>query len=262
MMSASLHQLEQDVETARRKLTSDLATLRAPATVSEFTEGLKNEAYDVKDALIDKAKSSAHTMLEEFVDDLKGKAAANPAAALAIAAGVAWQMIRRPPIASALVGLGLVSLWRTSPVVSNKQTADYLSEAKGRLAEQASDLAGAIKDEAVSLKDTVAEKATDFAGAAKEQMQEWSAATKSAVGLAAAEVGDQASSLLKQTAKSASESAESVKRAADEWTKPARATLEDPETRDKLLLGVAGVAVVAALSFACQRRIMQPSVLN
>ena len=68
-----------------------------------------------KDDLIDKAKSSAHTMFEEFVDDLKGKAAANPAAALAIAAGVAWQMIRRPPIASALVGLGLVSLWRTTP---------------------------------------------------------------------------------------------------------------------------------------------------
>ena len=46
MISPSLHQLERDVETARSKLTSDLATLRAPATISEFTEGLKNEAYE------------------------------------------------------------------------------------------------------------------------------------------------------------------------------------------------------------------------
>ena len=136
MSSPSLHQLERDVEAARSKLTSDLATLRAPATISEFTEGLKKEAYSAKDELIDKAKSSAHTMFEEFVDDLKGKAAANPAAALAIAAGVAWQMIRRPPIASALVGLGLVSLWRTSPMPRNgsqrRQRQTWLSYPKAK----------------------------------------------------------------------------------------------------------------------------------
>ena len=58
MSDPSLHQLEREVESARAKLAGDLSTLRSPTTYSEFTSGLKNEALDVKDALVDKAKSS------------------------------------------------------------------------------------------------------------------------------------------------------------------------------------------------------------
>jgi len=245
------------VEIARGKLATDLATLRSPATMSEFTEGLKNEAYDVKDTLLAKAKSSAHAMFDEFVGDLKGKAAANPAAALAIAAGVGWQMIRRPPIATALVGLGLISLWRTTPA-PGRRTEDYVSEAKSRLAEQASTVAGAIKEEAVSLKETLAGKAADVAAAAKEQVQEWGAAAKSVTERSVEQVADKTSTLLNQAANSAAENVDSIKRGAEEWTRSASDAL-DPEARDKLLLGVAGVAVVAALGFACQRRLMEPA---
>ena len=114
MSDPSLHQLERDVEAARAKLAGDLSTLRSPATYSEFSSKLKYEALDMKDALVDKAKSSVQSTIDTFVEDLKARAAANPAAALAIGAGIAWRLIQRPPIATALIGAGLYSLFRTT----------------------------------------------------------------------------------------------------------------------------------------------------
>ena len=61
MSDPSLHQLERDVEAARAKLAGDLSTLRSPATYSEFSSQLKDEALDMKDALetIEKACDGA-----------------------------------------------------------------------------------------------------------------------------------------------------------------------------------------------------------
>ena len=124
MSDPSLHQLERDVEAARAKLAGDLSTLRCPATYSEFSSELKYEALDMKDALVDKAKSSVQSTIDTFVEDLKARAAANPAAALAIGAGIAWRLIQRPPIATALIGAGLYSLLRTTPTQGNARTTD------------------------------------------------------------------------------------------------------------------------------------------
>src|ERR1700736_6738021 len=46
MIEPSLNQLEREVEASRTKLASDLSTLRSPATAAEFTETLKQEAFD------------------------------------------------------------------------------------------------------------------------------------------------------------------------------------------------------------------------
>ena len=114
MSEPNLHQLEREVEGARAKLAADLAVLRSPDTFSEFTEGLKSETLGAKDALVERAKSSVQSTIEGFVEDLKGRAAANPSAAVAIGAGIAWRLFRHPPIATALIGAGLVSLFRDS----------------------------------------------------------------------------------------------------------------------------------------------------
>ena len=135
--------------------------LRSPDTFSEFTDGLKSETVGVKEAVVEKAKSSIRSTIGEFVEDLKGKAAANPTAALAIGAGIAWRLFRHPPIATALVGAGLVSLLRTTPWRSNGYISeDYMSHAKERLIEQSTDFAGTMKDHAVAMGETVKEKAT------------------------------------------------------------------------------------------------------
>ena len=187
MSDPSLHQLERDVEAARAKLAGHFPTLRSPATYSEFSSELKYEALEMKDALVDKAKSSVQSTIDTFVEDLKARAAANPAAALAIGAGIAWRFIQRPPIATALIGAGLYSLFRTTPIHGNARTTDeYLAQAKDRLAEQASDLAETVKDSASAIGEAAAEKATEFATGVKERaLAMGEAATEKATELAA-----------------------------------------------------------------------------
>ena len=92
--------LEREVEIARSRLKSDLSVLSSPRTYAAFKEDLKSEA---------------NSTVYNLVDGLKARAAANPAAALAIGAGIAWRVIERPPIAAALIGAGLFSLFRTTP---------------------------------------------------------------------------------------------------------------------------------------------------
>jgi DNA-directed RNA polymerase specialized sigma subunit len=69
MIEPSLNQLEREVEASRTKLASDLSTLRSP----EFTENLKREAIDYKDALLDKAKASAQSSIESLIEDVKAR---------------------------------------------------------------------------------------------------------------------------------------------------------------------------------------------
>ena len=266
MTEPNLHQLEREVEIARAKLAADLAVLRSPDTFSEFTEGLKSETFGAKDALAEKAKSSVQSTIEGFVEDLKGKAAANPTAAVAIGAGIAWRLFRHPPIATALVGAGLVSLLRTTPWRRNGYISeDYVSHAKERLIEQSTDFAGTVKDQAVAMGETVKEKATELAGDAKEQIQQWSAQAQSAAQDATASASEQANSVTEQASRKFDQVRQSATNAAartrsgassmaHDWARPVRTAVSDEEVRDKFLLGAAGMAVAAALSIACQRR--------
>jgi len=309
MSDPGLHQLERDVEAARAKLAGDLSTLRSPATYSEFSSQLKYEALDMKDAMVDKAKSSVQSTIDSFVEDLKARAAANPVAALAIGAGIAWRLIRRPPIATALIGAGLYGLFRTAPTPGNARTTDeYLAQAKDRLAEQASDIAGTVKDSASAIGETAAEKATklatgvkeramemgeaaaekatefasgvkrsassmagaaqgkasELAGAARSQAQHWSKEVPSSNGQAAgnaSRLGGHASRTLEEMRRGSmtAERVASRSAATDEWMRPIQETAESHEARDKFLLGAAGVAVIAALGIACQRRLSEPA---
>ena len=162
MPEISVPEQERDVEQARTKLAADLATLRSPETFTKFTDDLKNEALHTKDAV-----------LYGLVESLKAKATANPVAALAIGAGLAWRFVNHPPIASALVGIGLFSLWRTDasrPL--NGYPADYLEEGKQRLKEQGTELVSKITDLAGDAQQTIFAKAAEFADVAKDKMQQ------------------------------------------------------------------------------------------
>ena len=170
-MDNSLRQCERDVEAARAKLADDLAVLRSPATVASFTESLKDTALNAKDAVIEQAKDAVRSKVSSFVDELKAKAAANPAAALTIGAGIAWHVVRHPPIATALIGAGLYSLWRSQAVPSN---TDYFEHGKERLKEQASELGASAMDLASEMGDAVVAKAGELTDTAKQTVQGWS----------------------------------------------------------------------------------------
>jgi hypothetical protein len=305
-MSDTLRECEREVEQARSKLSHDLAVLRAPETLSSFTADLKRDALETKDALLDQAKQTAQSKLSDFVEDLKARAAANPAAALAIGAGIAWRLLRHPPIATALIGAGAYSLWRTNGFQPHDRfRPDYLQHGKQRLKEQASDFASDVasnaKEIAADVSETVSAKTAEMIEAAKTKAQEWSGTAQAKaqewsetaqakaqewtgtaqaraqqwsddVGRGAAAVG----SALKAETESLNARAQGAVRSVSDRTRSAtmdassrtsqfmretihdaRDTLADNESRDKLLLGVAGVAVAAALGIACQKRIAE-----
>jgi hypothetical protein len=237
-MTNDVRKLEHEVEIARSRLRSDLSVLSSPRTYAAFKEDLKSEA---------------NSTVNNLIDGLKARAAANPAAALAIGAGITWRVIERPPIA-ALIGAGLFSLFRTTPVKSSPfQHRDYFAEGRQRLTEQVSDFAEQIREEAVDMARSATSHGGNAAGVAAEKMREFASA-------AAAQAHEQASSashLASQAINDATELARElparVGRTIQKASLVAEDAISDSDTRDKLLLGAAGLAVATALGIAFQR---------
>ena len=88
-MADDLDRLEREVETARARLSDDLATLRSPSTYSDLTESLRQTAVDTKNTVVDEVRNRTSSAVEDAIETLKAKAAANPTATLVIGAGLA-----------------------------------------------------------------------------------------------------------------------------------------------------------------------------
>jgi hypothetical protein len=115
MKNGKLESLERDVEEARRRVLGDVARLRSPETVASFKRDVSSEIRSRKDGLVAKGKEAARSRADGVVETIKAKIAANPGAALAIGAGLAWRFYRHPPVTPLLVGAGLTALLRTDP---------------------------------------------------------------------------------------------------------------------------------------------------
>jgi hypothetical protein len=237
-MREDLEHLEREVESARSRLANNLSTLTSADTYSAFREDLKDEARNA---------------LSRMVENVKARAAANPAAALAIGAGLTWRLLQRPPITAALIGAGLISLLRTTPVASNGFERDYYSEGKERLKQQAADIADTVKDHAIELAGQIKEQASEVAGATSDKVRNLSADVAAGVKEQAASLSRRASQTFEGGMDSAAAASERVGEITQRTVRDARSTLRDPDVRDNLLLGLAGVAVAAALSIAYQR---------
>ena len=237
MSQAELDALERDVERARAKFVSDLARLRSPDTISNFKEDLWTEARQTKDELVQKTTEAAKDGAHRIFNSLKNRAIANPAAALAIGAGLSWRLAHRPPIASLLVGVGLISLLRTA----HSQQNGHGDETE------------------------IVSQAQEFADSARQKMQEWSHNASDVVQQSmtqltdgAASVGKQASSVVQGGSTAVRETATQIADKAAELTQHAaevmREVAPDQEARDNLLLGAAALAVTAAIGITYQRR--------
>jgi hypothetical protein len=268
-----LREHENHVERARAKLADDLSLLRSPKMFSALKEDIKHEALDAKNALVKNAKSTAQSAVNELLDGLKAKAAANPAATLAIGAGIAWRLVRHPPIATALIGAGLFSLWRT-PVQRPQGGVepDHFLRGKERLKEQVSDLAAVTREAAADVGEAVTAKATELANAAKETMQQWSDSVSDASGQAGSTlragaefVADEASRTMRAISDSARiASPSSTSGRSDQLVQEVASGIQDANTReprDTLLLGIAGIAVVTALGLAYRNRVAERAEL-
>ena len=160
MGNISLLQHEHEVERSRAKLTQDLAVLCSAKTLAAFTDDLKQEAFATRD---------------DFWEKIKARAASNPAAVAAIGAGLAWRLFQKPPITSALIGLGLFSLWKTQPRTAYDATGrrlDYTEQSKEVLKEQAGQAFSAAADIAGKAQEAAAAKGSEVWEGAKEKMRE------------------------------------------------------------------------------------------
>ncbi|HEY8580282.1 MAG TPA: hypothetical protein VIL72_10380, partial [Beijerinckiaceae bacterium] len=92
MADKSLAELERDVEQARARLAADIALLRAPQTYDRARSSVMDAADEYRVQAMDTVRTKVTTASNDFVDTLKAKAAANPLAVGAIAAGVAWRL--------------------------------------------------------------------------------------------------------------------------------------------------------------------------
>ena len=231
MSAVELDSLERDVEEARLRVARDLARVREPGNFAEFKDALVAEARDAKDSLIERAKTTTMDEAQRIWIEVRNRALANPAAVLAIGAGLAWRLYRRPPITTALIGLG----------------AYYL-------------LRGPAPDPARIEEDNPVHRAGEIASKAQQKMGEWSGQVVGTARETAATLAEQTASAAAVTrdalSSAASQASDAMSRAATQATSAVRSLTPTPEQRDSYLLGLAALAVGGAvgLSLARSRR--------
>jgi hypothetical protein len=238
MSAAELNALEREVELTRARFANDLARLRSPRNIAELKEDLWAQARDTKDGV---------------VADLKARAAANPLAVAALAAGVAWRLFQRPPIATLLVGLGLVGLLRTSPSPSDYANSEDLFDPY-RWPARANAMADSAKQKVRDWGAQAKEAARD----AKEQTAETAASLTERASDAMRDAGDSARERLRDVGETArakmTQFADDAGSMSDQASARMRAAMPNRDDGDKILLGAAALAVAAAVGIAMQRR--------
>src|SRR5262245_57896727 len=250
MRTAELNALERDVEQARARFADDLARLRSPTNLARLKSDLWADVRETKDEVVDKAKDAAQDLAQRLVAELKARAAANPLATIAIGAGLAWRLVHRPPIATVLVGLGLVGLARTTP--SQRISQPYM---------------GLLDEDPVPQRrgGDLASHAETLADAAKEKVQDWSAETGDAIRHTAGEIVEKAASVAENASdalegarnavrKTATKVGDTTSAVAERVSQSVRDAVPDRDDRDTFLLAAASVAVAAAVGIAYQRR--------
>lgn len=282
MSDAELNALERDVEQARARFADDLARLRSPSTLARFKDDAWAEARETKDELVGKTKEAAKDGAQRLFTELKERAAANPVAALAIGAGLAWRIVHRPPIATLLVGMGVVGLLRTSPGRNAEPYMGFHDEdpllqyrdgaSEPGLAARAGELADVVKDK---VQDWSAE-AGDAARATATQVAETTTAVAERASRAlrdvrdvardtAGDVGDRAAAVAGQASQAVQDASDTVRETVAHMADRAAVlghqasarlheAMPDRERRDTYLLGAAALAVAAAVGVAYQRR--------
>jgi hypothetical protein len=241
MSHSSLLEREREVEESRAKLTQDLAVLCSSETIAAFTDDLKQEAFDTRDVLWEK---------------LKARAASNPAAVMAIGAGLVWRLFQKPPIASALIGVGLFSLWKTQSKMAYDATGrrlDYVEQSKEILKEQAGEALSKAADFVEKAQRATTAKGSEAWDSAKDKIQTWQQKIGDTINEATSKVKASGEDAMADIQAKQHDLRDDIRRA----TADAAEKIGDDDTRNTLLLGIAGVAIAAALGIACQKRISE-----
>jgi hypothetical protein len=258
-MADDLDRLEKEVEAARARLSGDLATLRSPSIYSDFTGSIRQTALNTKNTLVDEVRNRTNSAVEDAIETLKGKAAANPTAALVIGAGLAWHLLRRPPIVTALIGGGLISLLRTPAAPTGKSTEEHLADAKENLGVQASEMARVAGRTAQQSADVVKAKAVELTEQVRGAAETVAGQTREFATAKLGDVSDQVRHFTERVAvvdKSDSpphaEGSMPIADRQDTGHDQLRRFMST--SKDSVLVGAAGLAIAAVFALTLQRR--------
>lgn len=163
-MHDNLDTLERDISATRARLKANIEAISSQPTWDDLKATVKAEAMETKDEAVAYAQSAGSDMLRAGFDTLKQKAASNPAAALMIGAGIGWKLWKRPPVAAALVGVGLFSLF-------SRRENDPLRTATKFVRETAEDAASVTVETVSRTAQDLKEKANALVDGAKDRAE-------------------------------------------------------------------------------------------
>ena len=282
-MQNTLAQCERDVEQARARLAQDLAILRSPAALNSFTDSLKETAIDAKDSIVDelKAKAAANpTATLAIGAGIAWYFVRNPPIALGlIGAGLygLWRTNAIHPVDRDYIQQGRERLYEqasdfgASAVDAASKAGQAVSEKAGAMVNSAKQ---SVEEWSRDAADTVAAAGATVGTAVKDQAESIAAGARRArddLTVQAANVGSRVSAATESAALSARQAvsnlSDQVGRVGSRVSNTSRQVghqLLDSsrdyipsEPRDKVLLGVAGLAVAAALGMAYQKRVIE-----
>jgi hypothetical protein len=252
MAHAELDRLEGDVHEARRRLRSDLEVMRTPGTFASFKDELVAEAHRSRDDAIAGARSWSERLLAE----IKDRAAANPVAVGAIAAGIGWRILRKPPITTMLVGYGLYSLFRTQPgqLAPGAETVYQAVDAAVAASEQVQQWSREAGEAVAHARDIVVPTVTDTVRRWSGEAGETIAQASGSVDALAASGSESVRRWGADVGATVAETTGSVQAMAMRGAQSIHDVAMDEQERDKVLLGAAAVALTTALGLAWLRR--------
>jgi hypothetical protein len=230
-MKASVIELEAEVAQSRQRLRESLEAVRSPERLAAF----KAEIWQEKEDIVRKTGDAARDAAGRLLADAKARAMANPAAALSIGAGVAWHVLRHPPISALLIGLGIVSLAKTQPTGTSDRVVAQLGSQMTNAAEAA---AATAKSWSNVTADAVQQRGERLMASSRELMHD----TRDRVSELGERVAAQSAEAAKVASATLGRSWESVAQIAG-----------DEAQRDQILLGAAAVSVLAAIGLAFRR---------
>jgi len=218
-----IEHLEREVEEARSRVAGDLARLRDPNAMSDLKRDISAEVSAAKDRLTQSARDAATAKVTGVFDGIKARVAANPVAAAAIASGIAWRLGKHPPVASVLLGVGLVSLLRTDP--EHPTAAAHWVE-----------------------------RASERAASARQRIEDWDPQeTRDAIGETVESAGEHVADWGAEATEIGKDAANRALASARRGGGALRRMSHDIDDRDKILLGAAAIAIAAAVGIAYQR---------
>ncbi|MBV9826492.1 MAG: hypothetical protein JO001_12605 [Alphaproteobacteria bacterium] len=256
MAGAELDRLEREVQQARQRLKNDLEVLRAPSTFPDFKEAAVSEARQYGEDTIAKIKSGATSWSEHFIAELKERAVSNPVAVAAIAAGIGWHILRKPPVTTLLVGYGVYSLINTqagrlAPGAATVYDAtDAAIAAKEKIEQWSQDVGETVSH----ARDVLVPRLTDTITRLTESASDTIAGASGKIHAVASGGYQSAQKLNAVVGENAGEAVNTLKTMASQRVQNIRSIVPDEPERAQALLAAAAIALTTAIGCAWFRR--------